>query len=110
MSCLCVSHKHSLDKNKQFRRKFLLVKTCPKPFADLGLVLRHYKNFSIKKPSLVIGAAHFETIGIAVNTLTMEFIYPKNGSKIILLKFEGNKNDLFLNLHTQTRNQSILVM
>lgn len=88
-----------LDKNKQFR----VNSSCEdlsQTFAESWFVLPPLQEFYYKKSHPLYKALPpFRNDCIAVNTLTMEFIYPKNGSKIILAKnFEGNKNELIFKL------------
>ncbi len=88
-----------LDKNKQFR----VNSSCEdlsQTFAESWFVLPPIQEFYYKKSHPLYRALPpFRNDCIAVNTPTMEFIYPKNGSKIILAKnFEGTKNELIFKL------------
>lgn len=88
-----------LDKNKQFR----VNSSCEdlsQTFAESWFVLPPIQEFYYKKSHpLYTSLPPFRNDCIAVNTPTMEFIYPKNGTKIILAKnFDGNKNELIFKL------------
>ncbi|WP_047417213.1 penicillin-binding protein 1C [Cellulophaga sp. Hel_I_12] len=96
----CAFHQTiQLDKNKQFR----VNSSCEdlsQTFAESWFVLPPLQEFYYKKSHPLYKALPpFRNDCIALNTLTMEFIYPKNGSKIILAKnFEGYKNELIFKL------------
>jgi penicillin-binding protein 1C len=69
-------------------------------FAESWFILPPIQEFYYKKSHPLYKALPpFRNDCLAVNSPTMEFIYPKNGSKIILAKnFEGNKNELIFKL------------
>ncbi|MDP5229541.1 MAG: penicillin-binding protein 1C [Cellulophaga sp.] len=88
-----------LDKNKQFR----VNSSCEdlsQTFAESWFVLPPIQEFYYKKSHpLYKPLPPFRNDCIALNSPTMEFIYPKNGGKIILAKnFDGNKNELIFKL------------
>lgn len=88
-----------LDINKQFR----VNSSCAdlsQTVAESWFVLPPIQEFYFKKSHpLYKSLPPFRNDCKAVNSPVMEFIYPKNGSKIILAKnFEGNKNELIFKL------------
>tara|TARA_R110002050_G_scaffold16719_2_gene50593 strand:+ start:59127 stop:61469 length:2343 start_codon:yes stop_codon:yes gene_type:complete len=88
-----------LDKNKQFR----VNSSCEdlsKTVAVSWFVLPPLLEFYYKKTHPTYKTLPpFRSDCMPVYTPTMEFIYPKDGSKIILAKnFEGKKNELVLKL------------
>tara|TARA_R110000868_G_scaffold817_2_gene6015 strand:- start:1687 stop:4059 length:2373 start_codon:yes stop_codon:yes gene_type:complete len=92
-----------LDKNKQFRVNSScedLSQTVSKSWFVLPPLQEFY--FKRTHPTYKV-LPTFRSDCIRVNTPTMEFIYPKEGSKIVLAKnFEGKKNELIIKLaHTK---------
>ncbi len=88
-----------VDKNRQFR----VNSSCEdlsQTLAESWFVLPPLQEFYYKKSHpLYKPLPPFRNDCSAVNTPTIAFIYPKNGSKIILAKnFEGNKNELIIKL------------
>lgn len=97
---VCSFHKTiQLDKGRQFRVNSScedLSTTISESWFVLPPILEYYykKTHPTYKP-----LPPYRKDCISVNIPTMQFIYPKNGSKIILAKnFEGDKNELILKL------------
>lgn len=101
---VCNYHQNiHLDKNKQFR----VNSSCEdlsQTVSESWFVLPPLQEFYFKRthPTYKV-LPTFRSDCIRVNTPTMEFIYPKEGSKIVLAKnFEGKKNELIIKLaHTK---------
>lgn len=97
---VCSFHKTiQLDKGRQFRVNSScedLSTTISESWFVLPPILEYYykKTHPTYKP-----LPPYRKDCISVNIPTMQFIYPKNGSKIILAKnFEGDKNELIFKL------------